>query len=229
MTIRATRAKLARVAGVAAAATAAVGLLSTGAANAGTFVPLPGGDLSTTLDDGTVVHVWLDGASAKINPSMGATPVHRNAWVSGNAHVELSGDTTAEGGSIRPGYTVGCQVDISGGGVEGGPNAEADWGDGESVTPDAGGEAGGNLTLGPGQAKSFYVLDIESADDFGAESHSTSNSFEGSSGSVAWSDETIGLTGCGGYAQARAFVNVKVETDKVTSSVTLWGKPFSLG
>ncbi|WP_172456903.1 MspA family porin, partial [Nocardia farcinica] len=34
---------------------------------------------------------------------------------------------------------------------------------------------------------------------------------------------------CAGYAQARSFVKVKVETDNVMSVVTLWGQPFSLG
>src|SRR5689334_4905998 len=86
-----------RVSGLGAAAAVALGLFSTGAANADTFVALPGGDLSKTLSDGTVVHVWLDGESANIDPSLDATPVHRNAWVSGNAHVELSGDTTVVG------------------------------------------------------------------------------------------------------------------------------------
>jgi len=219
----------ARMAGLGAAAAAAIGLFSTGAANADTFVALPGGDLSKTLSDGTVVHVWLDGESANINPSLASTPVHRNAWVSGNAHVELSGDTTAVGGSIYPGYTVGCQVDISGGGVDGGPSASMDWSDGENAKPDAGGNIGGNLTLGPGQAKSFYVLDIEEKGDFGQDAHKTRNKFQGAGGSVAWSGETIGLTGCGGYAQARAFVSVEVETDNVISWVTLWGTPFNLG
>ncbi|NKY84936.1 MspA family porin [Nocardia veterana] len=223
------RETVARLACAGAVATAALGLFSTGAANADTFVPLPGGDLSKTLSDGTVVHVWLDGESANINPSLGATPVHRNAWVTGDAHVELSGDTTAVGGSIYPGYTVGCQVDISGGGAEGGPSAGVDWSDGENAKPNAGGNVGGHLTLGPGQAKSFYVLDLEESDDFGQGVHKTRNKFKGTSGSVAWSDETIGLTGCGGYAQARAFVSVEVETDNVISWVTLWGKPFSLG
>ncbi|MBF6341818.1 MspA family porin, partial [Nocardia abscessus] len=48
-------------------------------------------------------------------------------------------------------------------------------------------------------------------------------------GSVTWADETIGLNGCAGYAQARAFVSVEVETDNVITWVTLWGAPFSLG
>uniref|UniRef100_UPI002455B2C5 queuosine precursor transporter n=1 Tax=Nocardia cyriacigeorgica TaxID=135487 RepID=UPI002455B2C5 len=40
---------------------------------------------------------------------IGSTPVHRNAWVSASAQVELSG-SGAKGGKIYPGYVVGCQV-----------------------------------------------------------------------------------------------------------------------
>ena len=220
------RKKLARMAGVGAAATMAIGLCSTGAANADTFVPLPGGELTKTLSDGTVVTVRLTDESANINPSMGSTPAHRNAWVSGSAQVDLGG---AEGGAIFPGYTVGCQVNIAGGGAEGGVDGSLDWSDGENVKPGAGASTGGDLSLGPGQSKSFYVLDLEQADDFGNESHKKRNKFKGDSGSVTWSDETIGLSGCGGYAQARAFVSVEVETDNVVTWVTLWGQPFSLG
>ncbi|MGV9750272.1 MspA family porin [Nocardia farcinica] len=219
------RKNLARVAGVGAAATVAVGLFSTGAANADTFVPLPGGEITKTLSDGTVVTVRLVGESATISPSMGATPVHRNAWVSGSAQVEISGGEDV-GGKIYPGYVVGCQVNIAGGGVEGGiEGGYADSGE----TPTLGAESGGSLSLGPGQAASFYVLDIEKPDDYGNEDHATNNKFKGNSGSVTWADSTIGLSGCAGYAQARSFVKVKVETDNVMSVVTLWGQPFSLG
>lgn len=215
----------ARVAGVGAAATVALGLFSTGAANADTFIPLPGGEIVKTLSDGTVVTVRMVGESALINPSMGSTPVHRNAWVSGSAQVELAGEG-AEGGKIYPGYVVGCQVNIDGGGVEGGVSGEVEWESGEGMV---GAESGGELTLGPGQARAFYVLDLEEADDFGNESHERRNEFEGTSGSVTWADETLGLSGCAGYAQARSFVRVKVETETVMSVVTLWGQPFSLG
>ncbi|SLJ82361.1 MspA [Mycobacteroides abscessus subsp. abscessus] len=97
------------------------------------------------------------------------------------------------------------------------------------MTGGVGAESGGELTLGPGQAKSFYILDIEKPDDYGNEDHATNNKFKGNSGSVTWADSTIGLSGCAGYAQARSFVKVKVETDNVMSVVTLWGQPFSLG
>ncbi|MEV6333232.1 MspA family porin [Nocardia vinacea] len=219
------RKNVARVAGVGAAATVALGLFSTGAANADTFVPLPGGSITKTLSDGTVVTISLTGESANINPSMGSTPLHRNAWVSGSAQVSVSGDG---GGSIFPGYTVGCQVNISGGGATGGVDGSADW-SGDTVTGSVGATSGANLTLGPGQSQSFYVLDLEQADDFGNEAHKKRNKFKNGSGSVTWADETIGLTGCGGYAQARAFVSVEVETDNVITWTTLWGQPFSLG
>ncbi|MEC3951791.1 MspA family porin [Nocardia sp. CDC153] len=223
------RKTVARAAGVGAVATAALGLFSTGAANADTFVPLPGGEITQTLSDGTVVTVKLVGESANISPSMGATPVHRNAWVSGSAQVSISGDTSATGGKIFPGYVVGCQVTIDGGNVSGNASGGVSWDNSGNATPSASGGTGANLTLGPGQAKSFYVLDEEMADDFGKEVHKTRNKFTGNSGSVTWSDETIGLNGCAGYAQARSFVSVEVETDNVISWVTLWGQPFSLG
>ncbi|WP_067698103.1 MspA family porin [Nocardia jejuensis] len=218
----------ARAAGVGFAATAALGLFSTGAANADTFVPLPGGEITQTLSDGTVVTVRLVGESANINPSLGSTPVHRNAWASGSAQVQISGANDNVGGKIVPGYVVGCQVNISGGGATGGATAGADY-QGAIDQGGTGATSGANLTLGPGQSKAFYVLDQEAADDFGSETHYVRNKFQGSNGSVTWADETIGLTGCGGYAQARAFVAVQVETDNVMSTVTLWGQPFSLG
>ncbi|MFG2443575.1 MspA family porin [Nocardia fluminea] len=213
-----------RLAGVVGAAAVTVGMLSTGAAHADTFIPLPGGEIVKTLSDGTTVTVRLVGESANISPSMGSTPVHRNAWVSGSAQVEVSGN--AKGGKIRPGYVVGCQVNIDGGGVEGGVEGESDW---AGKKPGVGADTGAELSLGPGQAESFYILDLEKADDYGDEAHSKDNKFKGKSGSVTWADTTIGLSGCGGYAQARAFVKVKVETDNVTSVVTLWGQPFSIG
>ncbi|WP_067572700.1 MspA family porin [Nocardia acidivorans] len=223
------RKTVARVAGVGAVATAALGLFSTGAANADTFVPLPGGEISKTLSDGTVVTIKLVGESANISPSMGSTPLHRNAWVSASAQVQLSGAPGATGGKIFPGYVVGCQVNIAGGDTSGGVTGGASWDEKGNVTPKAGATGGGNLNLGPGQAKSFYVLDEEMADDFGNEVHKVRNKFSGNSGSVTWADETIGLNGCAGYAQARAFVSVEVETDTVVTWVTLWGQPFSLG
>ncbi|MGW5382597.1 MspA family porin [Nocardia sp. NPDC003963] len=216
---------LLRAAGIGAVAVLASSILSLGTAGADTFVPLPGGELTETLVDGTVVTVRTAAESATIGPSVGGTPLHRNAWVSGTAQVQLAG-RNLKGGSISPGYVVGCQVDISGGGVNGGAGASTDF---EGQRPDLSNSGGAQLTLGPGQARSFFLLDIERPNDYGDESHKKFTIFRGPNGSVTWSDSTIELTGCGGYAQARSFVRVKVETAGVLTWVTLWGQPFSLG
>ncbi|MBF6428098.1 MspA family porin [Nocardia cyriacigeorgica] len=55
------------------------------------------------------------------------------------------------------------------------------------------------------------------------------NAFTVDSGSVTWNDTTIALDGCGGYAQARSFVTVKVRGAFGVTAVTVWGQPFSLG
>jgi hypothetical protein len=223
------RKNVTRMAGVVATATVTMSLLSTGVANADTFVPLPGGELVETLADGTVVSVRLTGESATISPSMGATPLHRNAWVSGSAQVEINGEDPATYGLVYPGYVVGCQVSLNGGGFGGDvQGAVVSDGAGGAVGT-VGGSAGAELSLGPGQTQSFYLLDLEQPDDYGNEAHSVYNVISGGTGSVTWSDSTIGLTGCAGYAQARSFVNVRVETSTITTVVTLWGQPFSLG
>ncbi|TJZ74944.1 porin [Rhodococcus oryzae] len=213
-----------QISAVGAATAVAVGFLSAGAANADTFVPLPGGTISKTLVDGTVVTVTMTGESANISPSMGATPLHRNVWVSGSAKVELSG-ANADGGKIEPGYVVACQLTLGGkGGADTGMSSN--W-EGESVKQTA--KSAGNLSIAPGQAKNVKLLDLEKADDFGGESHSGANSFKGKSGSVTWADSTIGVEGCAGYAQARSYVKVTASTKNVSSTVTLWGQPFSIG
>ncbi|MEV0248219.1 MspA family porin [Nocardia sp. NPDC050712] len=214
----------AAVSGLAAAATA-IGLLSTGAASADTFIPLPGGELTRELPNGMSITVRLVGESAVINPSLGSTPLHRNTWVSGTAQVELTGgDRSSVGAKIAPGYIVGCQVDIGGGRVNGTARGTTD---GENAS--ASSTAGGRLTLGPGQTGRHMILDLEAPDDYGDEEHSRANSFRGPTGSVNWADTTLALDGCAGYAQARAFVIVKVRGAHGVSVVTLWGQPFSLG
>ncbi|KAF0966163.1 MspA family porin [Rhodococcus sp. T7] len=217
-----------RLAAVGAAAAATMGFFSVGAANADTFVPLPGGSITQTLADGTVVHVNLTDESANISPSLGATPLHRNVWVSGKASVNLEG-AGAKGAKIEPGYVLACQVDFGakGGATGGTKGALSDLISGDTLPVDAG--TSGGITLGPGQAKTVKVLDLEAPDAYGAETHGGSNTVKGTSGSVTWADSSLGVSGCAGYAQARSYVKVGVSTDNVSSIVTLWGEPFSIG
>ncbi|QDQ91191.1 MspA family porin [Rhodococcus sp. WB9] len=223
----------AKAAGVVAAATVAIGLLSTGAANADTFVPLQDGTITQTLLDGTVVTVKQTGNSANISPSMGSTPLHRNVWASGTIDVSIDGGT-AKGGTIDAGYVVACQLDF-GGKVSGGAASNDQINTWEYVqenglaVSESGTKVGSGLSIAPGEAKNVPILDIEYTDDYGAEAHKSSFKFKGNSGGITYSDETFGVSGCAGYAQARSYAKVTVSTESVDGTVTLWGQPFSLG
>nr|WP_296774026.1 MspA family porin [Rhodococcus sp. (in: high G+C Gram-positive bacteria)] len=232
----------ARIAALGAVGAIALGFWSAGAASADTFVPLPDNEISKTLIDGTVVTVKGFGQSGLISPSMGATPTQRNVWVTGNYTVETS---NPGGGSIEPGFLVGCQVDFAAG-VTGG--LEGSFGQGNTVelepgttnlkinrtqpnTYDIG--AGVNLDLAPGQLNDIKLVsdETDAKIDGVTVATDTSNSFDfsGNGGGYTYADETLSVSGCAGFAEARSYVNVTIENDAVTSTVTLWGNPFSIG
>jgi hypothetical protein len=208
---------------VAAGAALALAAFVPGAANADTVFPVQGGDLTQTLSDGTVVTIKLTGQWANINPSLGSTPLHRNVWTGGTAQVDIKGE--AETRKITAGYVIGCQFSFGG-------TAGADAGG--SLNPPSASTSNtqgptANFTIGPGQSVSVPVLDREYADDYGNESHNPENKFGSNHGSVTWDGVQLQVTGCAGYAEARPFATVKVETAHVVNTVTVWGQPFSMG
>ncbi|MFD3746408.1 MspA family porin [Nocardia sp. NPDC058633] len=218
------RKKAACAANLAAVTTVAIGLFSNSAANADVFIPLADSVTSQTLPDGSVVTVTLTNQSANINPSMGSTPLHRNTWVTATARVEVA-NGRALLGILTPGYVVGCQVQINGGGVNGGASVT---GASDSVAPS--GTGGASLSLGPGQQQSFSILDREERSPFDTRINNPANVFAGGDhASVSWKDTTIALNGCGGYAQARAFATASVDTGRSKEVITVWGDVFSLG
>lgn len=84
----------ARVAGFGAAAAVAMGMLSTGAADADTFVPLPDGQKV-----GPGVTITRNGDQALISPSLAANGAGRVVWVSGNVVADV---TVTPEGEIGP-------------------------------------------------------------------------------------------------------------------------------
>ncbi|WP_419215355.1 MspA family porin [Gordonia sp. CPCC 205333] len=204
--------------------TAAIPLANLAVAQADTNIHLPSQTLSRTLPDGTRVLIKRSNESARINPSMGSTPLHRNAWVSGRYDVTVS-DKSAKFG-IGSGYIVACQLTL-GGSANGGTTGTASNYTPENATVTA--QTGAGVTIGPGQAANYFINDIEYQDPFGARAHENAVKFRGGNGAVVYRNETMMINGCAGYAQARAYVKVRVITDKVSQSVFLYGKPFSLG
>ncbi|WP_280363994.1 MspA family porin [Nocardia wallacei] len=217
-----------RAAGLLAAVTIELGLCSSGAANADTFVPLQGGSITRTLGDGTVVTLSIVDESATISGSMGATPTHRNVWTSGRVVADVSGPG-ADSASIQlnPGYVVGCQVDIGSLNSQDTDTQGTQTGGAGLAAPVIG--VTETLTIAPGQAVTRYVLDIEQPDDYGNEIHKKHPTVDGSHASVSWTDETFAVNGCGGYAQARAFTMADVSTEAGESMLTVWGQPFTMG
>ncbi|WP_245718380.1 MspA family porin [Nocardia miyunensis] len=213
-----------------AAMTVGLGLSASGAANADTFMRQPNTVITRTLGDGTVVHMSLLNQSAKINGSMGATPLHRNVWASARVVVDVSGPGASSASiQLNPGYVVGCQVDIASlsNDDSGSENPSVSSTGVTPAVPTIGTTE--TLTVAPGQAVTKYLLDIEQPDDYGNEIHKAHPTVQGHHASVSWTDETFAVDGCGGYAQARAFTFADVSTDAGESIISVWGAPFSMG
>ncbi|WP_062986514.1 MspA family porin [Nocardia anaemiae] len=212
----------ARIAGVGAAAAVAMGLLSTGAANADTFVPLPDGQKS-----GPDVTLTRTGERALISPSLAANGAGRVVWVSGNAIADVNvtpegtvgpnngasgapgtNNSSTHGASqLSTGYIVGCQVSIASDAISAGLSGGINL---------SGGSLGGSigLNLGPGEVK-FVQIDYKDILKPGRYS-------------VEYQDAEIEIQGCAGYAQARAYTVVEIIGDHY-SKTTLYGQPFSIG
>ncbi|GAA4404352.1 MspA family porin [Tsukamurella soli] len=237
-----------RGAAVVAAVGAAFGALSSGAANADTYIPLPDGRVVQPLPGGGSIVVTITHQSAKLSPGMVALPTSRNAWVSGVIRAQINGPTPGNG-AFESGFIVGCQVavDSVGFGISGSGGATAPISTTPSATVSANGSgSGGSLSLSTGGIgyewltlakptwpKPGAAFKPDVSNDQGFEKPNRWSSFTGDSGSVAFSDATIGVDGCAGYAQARFFTYVTgdVATSNGSSegTATLWGKPFTLG
>ncbi|WP_244278287.1 MspA family porin [Gordonia westfalica] len=213
------------VASALALACATAGPAMVGApASADTTVRLPGQTVTKKLKDGTAVTITRSNESARINPSLGGTPLHRNAWVSGKYVVSTS-DKSAQIG-VGSGYIVGCQLTL-GGNSNSRSGGSAPQYDLQSTSMTA--ETGAGVTLGPGQAVNYVITDREYKDAFGAAGHSSSINFAGGKGTLAYTDETMMVNGCAGYAQARSYAKISVSTERASQTITVYGKPFSLG
>ncbi|WP_040816292.1 MspA family porin [Nocardia concava] len=211
-----------RAAGLGAAAAVAMGLSSTGAAHADTFVPLPDGQRV-----GPGVTITRTGEHAVISPSLSANGAGRVAWLSGIVAAEVTatpegtagpnnGATNAPGTNnssthgisrISAGYIVGCQVSIGEDAISAGVSGSVSL---NSVG--AGGSLG--LKLGPGQVAFVGVegKDIPKAGTY----------------SLEYRDVELQIQGCAGYAQARSYAVVEIIGDNY-SKTSLYGQPFSIG
>ncbi len=219
--------RAAGVAGTSAVIAVAAALLSQGSASADVFVKLPSQTDAQTLPDGTKITVTRSNERAIIAPSLGATPLHRAAQVSGKYTVTSSKKAKIR---IQAGYVVGCQISINSFPSPNGSLSDTftDKAGVQSTSLSAAGTVGG-ITLNPGQAALYYINNVEKADDFGSQQQTTNVDFETKKATNSYTNEQLQLSGCAGYAQARSFAQIRVRTSNVDKQVTLYGKPFSIG
>ncbi|KXO89147.1 MspA family porin [Tsukamurella pseudospumae] len=226
-----------RGAAVAAVAGVALGAVSTGTANADTFLNLDNPTLTQKLGDGSVT-ISLTGHHAILSPGMVALPTTRNAWVSGTVSVKVNGK--ASGGTIQAGYVVGCQIQVGNAGVKISgkvdPGVGLDSSKGFTMNPTATASTGASLSLGAGQVgvqnltfdrKKFPSPGDEIKPNWSVPSNSYS--FSKDKGSLSFQDQTIGVDNCGGYAQAKFYALINAQVGNSEGNVILWGKPFTLG
>ncbi|MEU1981725.1 MspA family porin [Nocardia sp. NPDC019395] len=215
--------RLRNLTGLGCAAITVIGLLSAGAAQADTFVPLPDG-----RETGPGVTLTRVGEHATVSPSMAANGVGRVAWVTGTVAAEVTdaprverpgpysspgngngtNNSSTHGASqVNAGYIIGCQVSVGDKAITAGMSANVG-------TTSAGVSGSVGVQLGPGEVKLVQVgfKDI----------------LEPGRYAVGYRDFGIDLQGCGGYAQARSYAVVEIIGNNYSKTV-LYGAPFSIG
>ncbi len=206
-----------------AGAVIGAGALAPAPAGADVRLTLPGQIKTLRMGDGTVVTLTRSNERATINPSLGATPFHRNAWVSGRYQIKLSQKVKQL--KVRPGYIVGCQISF------GGADTNTDDVFGALSDVGVGGATGGETVhLGPGQAAFFNLTDAERKDDFATERHEAYYRLKKTDhAKYRYVNAQLSLSGCVGYAQARSWLRLSVETEFATQILDFFGRPFSIG
>lgn len=199
------------------------------------------GKVTKVLVDGTPVTIEVTGERVAVQRSTNLSPVSREAWGSGRVKVTVGGK--ADGGSIKVGYEVGCQINfggevdpIKGNGLTGtvspapGDSPPVDIvGTGSLPTPSA------EASLSPGKVQRVWLIDnmgITSSDVTNKDDDNYAISgftFKGNTGGLVYSQEGFRVNNCAGYAAARTIVQVTVKTDSVKGIVNYTGKQFSLG
>ncbi|WP_460723660.1 MspA family porin [Nocardia heshunensis] len=183
----------------------AVLMLGPAVAHADAVTALPDGEQALTTATGVDVDLTRTGEQAIVSPSLAANGLSRSASVTGVVMAKVAHATK---GTLVTGYLVGCQVDLSGGLSLSGDAYISP----SSITP----EVAPSISLVPGGV-SQVVLDTKQLDPTA-----------GAVG-IAYAGRGIQLSGCAGYAQARAFSTLTVINDQGSTEVSLYGQPFSVG
>jgi hypothetical protein len=191
-------------------------VLSSGVAAAD---PIPVADVTQAADtdDGWHVSAGLTMMTINSVPNMAATPLTKEAFVTGKAVAKIDGNghVPVNSGVLLMGVQLGCQLDLSQGGNVG---ANGDIGvTAGTVISDFGPYAdlgvNGSINLLPGTITTMGLGKL---------------ALKGRSGEVTVHDAHIKIDGCGGLVSLRFFAFTQITTDNGNDSVNTYGDILKL-
>ncbi|WP_280265009.1 MspA family porin [Nocardia wallacei] len=147
-------------------------------------------------------------------PNLAATMFTREGFVSLKAVADIDGDGAApvNAGTLKLGYQIGCQVDVTSGaaiGVAIGPN----------VTIGVTSGIGGSATISPTvYLKPGTITDIPFA----------TKPLTGRHGSITSDQVHIKIDGCMGPVSLRSYAQVNISTPTADNSLAVYGDPIYL-
>jgi hypothetical protein len=182
--------------------------------------PIPVADVTQAADTDDGWHFSAGLVKMTINsvPNMAATPLTKEAFVTGKAVAKIdgSGKSPVNSGTLLMGAQLGCQLDLSQGGNVG-ANADIGISGGFTSLSDFGPYAdlgiNGSINLLPGNIKTLGLGKM---------------SLKGRSGEVTVHDAHIKVDGCAGVVSLRFFAYTSITTDLGNDSVNTYGDILTL-
>jgi hypothetical protein len=188
-------------------------------------VPVDDATHSADTDDGWTLSATLTGMTIDSVPNMAATPLTKEAFISGKAVAKIDGDgkVPVDSGNLLMGVQLGCQLDLSQGGNIG---LSADFGIGGGGIGSGGGGTGlgsgllsalgptadispnGSINLLPGNINTLGLGKL---------------TLKGRSGEVTVHDAHVKVDGCSGVVAARFFAFAQITTNNGNDSVNTYG------
>jgi hypothetical protein len=166
--------------------------------------PIPIADVtrSADTDDGWHLSDRLTNMTINSVPNMAATPLTKEAFVTGKAVAKIdgNGNVPVNSGNLLLGIQLGCQLDLSQGGNVG---ISGDIGIGTlDISPNA------SINLLPGNINTLGLGKL---------------TLKGRTGEVTVHDAHVKVDGCSGVVSVRFFTYAQITTDNGTDSVNAYG------
>jgi hypothetical protein len=182
--------------------------------------PVPVADVTQAADtdDGWHLSSALTKMTVNAVPNMAATPLTKEAFVTGKAIAKIDGNgkIPVNSGNLILGVQLGCQLDLSQGGNVG---LSGDIGVGFGI-----GSGTGIAALGP---SAYADIDPNASINLLPGNITTlglgKKALKGRTGEITVHDAHIKVDGCGGNVSIRFFAYAEISTDNGDDSVNTYG------